>query len=63
MFSLVVIDIIILVVYTAVEGATYYPDGMTGLEARKVVNSEYSQSIDGVSHIATMLLSFVTLYM
>ena len=47
---LVVIDVVILLVYTAVEGSKIYPpDGRNGLTARLVVNQETPQTVEGVS--------------
>ena len=47
---LVVIDVVILLVYTIVEGSKVYPpDGRNGLAARLVVNQETPQTVEGVS--------------
>ncbi len=40
---------VILATYTIVEGATVYPDGLTGLQARRVINREDPEEVLGVS--------------
>ena len=52
---LVVIDVVILVVYTAVEGSKLYPDGLNGLTARLVANEETPQTIEGVSSLQELI--------
>ena len=47
---LVVIDVVILLVYTAVEGSKTELAESTGLAAKRVVNSENPDDIEGVSN-------------
>ncbi len=48
-FALVVIDIVILATFTFIEGFTVYPDGLTGLQARRVISREVPEITSGVS--------------
>ena len=50
-FALVVIDVVILTVYMIVEGSNIYPDGMTGLHARRVINREFPEQTEGVGGV------------
>ena len=54
-----IVDVIILTVYTVVEGVKQYPDGpdgtiITGLQARKIVNRENPEDELGVGVVMRM---------